>query len=70
VDLNRDAKGVAKPAIRPDACRGCGVCYSRRPAIRAGKAITFAAVAKQRRLADPTTTSAATAARGPARKGE
>jgi NAD-dependent dihydropyrimidine dehydrogenase PreA subunit len=57
VDLNRDAKGVAKPTIRPDACRGCGVCYSRCPAIRAGKAISFAAVAKQKRLADPTATA-------------
>jgi ferredoxin len=60
VDLNRDAKGVAKPTIRREACRGCGACYSSCPAIRAGKAITFKAVAKQKRLADPTATATAT----------
>lgn len=47
IDLEDSEAGVPCPVVNEDACRGCGACYSKCPAIRAGKAIEIVGVERQ-----------------------
>lgn len=51
-DKDEGKKGVAKPVVKEDLCRGCGACYSKCPAIREGKAIVMSGVERQKQLPD------------------
>lgn len=44
-------KGIPRPVVHPDLCRGCGACQKECPSVRAGKAIVVHGVETQQRLA-------------------
>lgn len=46
-------KGIPRPVVKEDVCRGCGLCQNQCPAVREGKAIIVHGVAEQRQLAPP-----------------
>jgi ferredoxin len=53
VEIDEDDKGLARPVVNRELCRGCGACYSKCPAIRAGKAIRILGVERQKLVDDP-----------------
>ena len=53
ITIDHDAKGLPRPVVQPEICRGCGACQNQCPAIRAGKAILVRGIPAQRRLAEP-----------------
>ena len=57
ITIDHDAKGLPRPVVQPEICRGCGACQNQCPAIRAGKAILIRGIPAQRRLAEPPATT-------------
>ncbi|MFA5203130.1 MAG: 4Fe-4S dicluster domain-containing protein [Lentisphaeria bacterium] len=51
IGIDHDAKGLPRPVVRTERCRGCGACQNQCPAVRAGKAILVRGVPVQRQLA-------------------
>lgn len=50
IDMEYSPMAVPGPVVKEDACRGCGICQVRCPAVRAGKAIIVRGVRQQRQL--------------------
>jgi len=51
IDASYTEGRLARPVINANACRGCGLCQNKCPAIRAGIAIIVEGVSKQKQLA-------------------
>ncbi len=50
IESGKGDKGVPRPIVNKSLCRGCGICYSKCPAIRDGKAIIMLGVERQEQL--------------------
>lgn len=51
IDIDYSEDDVPRPVVNAAACRGCGMCYNKCPATRAGKAIVVDGVARQKEVA-------------------
>ena len=52
IDTDESKQGIPRPVVRPDVCRGCGVCQNECPAIRDGVAIVVRGQRQQKEAVD------------------
>ncbi|OGV52099.1 MAG: hypothetical protein A2017_10695 [Lentisphaerae bacterium GWF2_44_16] len=50
IDTDNDKKGIPRPVVKPELCRGCGFCQNSCPAVKKGKAIIVRGIPKQTNL--------------------
>lgn len=50
IDVDNDAKGIPRPVVNRELCRGCGFCQNSCPAIKKGKAIIVRGLPRQIQL--------------------
>jgi len=50
IESSEDARGIPRPLVDEELCRGCGLCQHECPAVREGKAIFVHGVERQRQL--------------------
>ncbi len=55
IGISTSAKGIPRPVVKPEVCRGCGICQNNCPVREPGAAIVVAGVDKQRLLSSAKT---------------